>query len=78
MEYEKLALAEAALRRAGHDLKAAWTLLKHYGMEPTAKELADTVLDVEVSADQLGIFLATVTPNAELSRVAASEENSNG
>lgn len=63
MEHEKLALAEAALRRAGHDLRTAWTLLKHHGMEPTAKELADTVLDVEVSADQLRDLLATVTPN---------------
>jgi hypothetical protein len=67
MEHEKLALAEAALRRAGRDLRTAWTLLKHNGMEPTAKELADTVLDVEVSADQLRDFLATVTPNAKVS-----------
>lgn len=63
MDHKKLSQAESALRRAGHELRTAWTLLKHHGMEPTAKELADTVLDVEVSADQLRDFLATVTPN---------------
>lgn len=70
MEYENLALAEAALRRAGGDLRTAWTLLKHNGMEPTAKELADIVLDVEVSADQLREFLATVRPNLTCNKEA--------
>ena len=63
MNREKLTQAEAALRRAGTDLRTAWTLLKHHGMEPAAKELADTVLDVEVSADQLRDFLATMQPS---------------
>ncbi len=65
---EQLKLAEEALRRAGAELKTAWTLLKHNGMEPTAKELADTVLDVEISADQLREFL---TPNVQGNRPAA-------
>ena len=31
-------------------LRRAWEVAKHNGMEKTAKELADTVLDIEAAA----------------------------
>ena len=63
MDLEKLDLAEKSLRIAGTELREAWRLLKHHGMEQTAKELADTVLDVEISANQLRDYLAALSPN---------------
>ena len=42
---------EANLQSAASALRAAWVLCKHNGMEKTAKELADTVLDVETARD---------------------------
>jgi hypothetical protein len=41
------------LSDAAKALRAAWRLCKHNGMEPTAKELADTVLDVETACRQV-------------------------
>ena len=43
---------ENHLRNAAGALRAAWILCKHNGMEKTAKELADTVLDVETAHEQ--------------------------
>lgn len=40
---------ENHLGQAAKALRAAWILCKHNGMEKTAKELADTVLDVETA-----------------------------
>lgn len=44
---------EAHLGEAAKELRAAWLLCKHNGMEPAAKELADTVLDVETAHRQV-------------------------
>lgn len=40
---------ENHLGEAAKALRCAWRLAKHNGMESTAKELADTVLDVETA-----------------------------
>ena len=37
------------LDHAARALRAAWRLCKHNKLEPIAKELADTVLDVETA-----------------------------
>lgn len=48
---------ENHLSQAAKALRAAWVLCKQNGMEATAKELADTVLDVDlVYQDQTGYF----------------------
>lgn len=44
---------EHHLGEAASALRAAWRLCKRNGMEPTAKELADTVLDVETAYQQV-------------------------
>ena len=44
---------ESHLSDAAKALRCAWRLCKHNGMEPTAKELADTVLDVETAYQQV-------------------------
>ncbi len=44
---------ENHLGHAARALRAAWLLCKHNGMEMTAKELADTVLDVETAHKQV-------------------------
>ena len=44
---------ENHLGEASKALRAAWRLCKHNGMEATAKELADTVLDVETAHQQV-------------------------
>lgn len=44
---------ENHLSDAAKALRCAWLLCKHNGMEPTAKELADTVLDVETAYQQV-------------------------
>ena len=43
---------ENYLSQAAKALRAAWVLCKHNGMEATAKEIADTVLDVETAHKQ--------------------------
>ena len=45
---------ESHLGNAASALRAAWILCKHNGMEATAKELADTVLDVETAHKRVG------------------------
>lgn len=40
---------ENHLDPAARELRAAWLLCKRNGMEATAKELANTVLDVETA-----------------------------
>jgi hypothetical protein len=40
---------EQHLNDAAKALRCAWRLTKHNGMETTAKELADIVLDVETA-----------------------------
>lgn len=47
-----LAELENHLGNAARALRASWLLCKHNGMGPTAKELADTVLDVETAFQQ--------------------------
>lgn len=44
---------EQHLESAAKALRCAWKLTKHNGMEPVAKELADTVLDVETAWQQV-------------------------
>ena len=44
---------EKHLSDAAKSLFLAWKLAKHNGMEPTAKELADTVLDVQTACQQV-------------------------
>jgi len=44
---------EKNLSNAAKALRLAWELAKHNGMEATAKELADTVLDVETACQQV-------------------------
>lgn len=43
---------ENSLRTAAKALRHAWRVAKHNDMEATARELADTVLDVETAAEQ--------------------------
>lgn len=64
MQKEQLTELENHLQQAARALRAAWVLCKHNGMEPTAKELADTVLDVETARDRVTDILR---PNAEVS-----------
>lgn len=49
---------ENSLQTAARALRHAWRITKHGGMEATAKELADTVLDVETAAQQASAALA--------------------
>ena len=44
---------EIHLNKAAVELRAAWLLCKRNGMEATAKEIADTVLDLETAANEL-------------------------
>jgi len=44
---------ETHLHDSAKALRCAWRLCKHNGMESTAKELADTVLDVETAYQQV-------------------------
>jgi hypothetical protein len=44
---------ENHLGEAARALRCAWRLCKHNGMEATAKELADAVLDVETAHEQV-------------------------
>lgn len=44
---------ESHLGNAAGALRAAWILCKHNGMESTAKEIADTVLDVETAHERI-------------------------
>ena len=44
---------ESHLDNAAKALRCAWLLCKHNGMQSTAKELADTVLDVETAHRQV-------------------------
>jgi len=43
---------ENSLQTAARALRHAWRVAKHNGMEATAKQMADTVLDVETAAQQ--------------------------
>lgn len=47
-----------SLTTAARALRHAWRVAKHNGMEATAKEIADTVLDVETAAEQASDALA--------------------
>lgn len=38
---------------AAKSLRCAWRLMKHNGLESVAKELADTVLDVETASSMV-------------------------
>lgn len=48
---------QSHLGQASKSLRNAWKLCKHNGMQPTAKELADTVLDVETAREQIAVFV---------------------
>jgi len=52
---DKVALIDLqnSLTSAAKNLRHAWRIAKHNDMEGTAKELADTVLDVETAAEQV-------------------------
>ena len=66
MQKAQLTELESHLQKAASALRAAWILCKHNGMEPTAKELADTVLDVETARDSVTDILR---PNNALVRI---------
>lgn len=57
MRKEQLIELENHLTNAARALRCAWRLCKHNGMEPTAKELADTVLDVETAKEGVSDIL---------------------
>lgn len=61
-DYSYLIEAENSFNEASKALRNAWRILKHHGMEHVAKELADTVLDVETSAQQLKNVLIDLKP----------------
>lgn len=44
---------ETHITQAAVELRAAWLLCKRNGMEATAKEISDTVLDLETAAKEL-------------------------
>lgn len=50
---EVLSELETHLGVAATSLRDAWFLCKQNGLEATAKELADTVLDVETAKNQV-------------------------
>jgi hypothetical protein len=53
MQKEQLTELADHLQKAAEALRDAWMLCKHNGMEPTAKEIAGTVLDVETTRDRV-------------------------
>lgn len=53
MQKEQLTELTNHLQKAAEALRDARMLCKHNGMEPMAKELADTVLDVETARDRI-------------------------
>ena len=57
MTKDQLKELEREMKTAATALRAAWVLCKHNNMEPTAKELADTVLDVETARDRVSEIL---------------------
>ena len=58
MDIEKLKSLDGDLSMAAQCLRNAWKTMKHNGMETTAKEIADTVLDVETAAQMVSETLA--------------------
>ncbi len=51
MDHEVLLIElDTSLNTAAKALRHAWRLMKHNDMESAAKEIADTVLDVETAA----------------------------
>ena len=48
---------ENMLSSAAESLRCAWLQMKRNGLESSAKELADTVLDVEESAKLIGKYI---------------------
>lgn len=57
MTREQLLELENHLQHAAGALRAAWVLCKHNGMQPTAKELSDTVLDLETARERVSATL---------------------
>lgn len=53
MKTDQLVALDRSLSTAARALRHAWTTMKHNGMESAAKEIADTVLDVETSSQQV-------------------------
>lgn len=58
VDIEKLKSLDSDLSMAAQCLRHAWQTMKHNGMEATAKEIADTVLDVETAAEMVSETLA--------------------
>lgn len=54
MNAEQLVELDTSFTTAAKALRNAWRLMKHGGMEDAAKEIADTVLDVETAAKEVG------------------------
>jgi putative hemolysin len=63
MNTEQLTELDTSLTDAAKALRHAWRLMKHNGMDATAKEIADTVLDVETSARLVSKQLAEALEN---------------
>ena len=57
MDRIKAIECEEMLSSAAKSLRCCWRIMKSSGMENTAKELADTVLDVEDSAKKMGRYI---------------------
>jgi len=65
MKLNTLVELEANLSDATKALRSAWWLMKKNGMEDTAKEIADTALDVALAADLVKARIDPVRQNKE-------------
>ena len=59
MDEDTLKSLASDLAMAAQCLRHAWATMKRNGMENTAKELADTVLDVETAAEEINFKFST-------------------
>ena len=57
LQISNLRQAQRHLAMAAKDLRGAWKCMKDNGMDTTAAQMADTVLDVEAAVTQIDRFL---------------------
>ena len=65
MDKAELITLEQHFDDAGKALRSAWRKMKHNGMEDTAKEIADTVLDIEEAHTSIIFRINELYPTKE-------------
>ena len=78
MDEDTLKSLASDLAMAAQCLRHAWATMKRHGMENTAKELADTVLDVETAAEEINVKFSangTKLTGAPYTKPGESNEN---